>query len=436
MPFKVKHIFKAPVKAASAVGKTLADTGILGQREGHKFKVVGIPIGKDLVPVVQVATVVAATCIGAPQLATAASISQTAAVAAVSASTNAVLAASCGASDSNILKAAVINPAVLGPIATPIVALATGAEVKTVVVNAIGGAIASGTQNPGVVYTTSVVSGLVSDSDNPLRGALQGIASSVVSDAIHHVVTESKSDSFFDEEVIAKESIAEDVIEDIAESVFAKSADAAETKMAQEQKKTEPLNTTDKQDSLKPSLSLSAADPCQKPKLNGSVSVTTKSLGVTLEDAGRLYSVSNKGIGVGQRHSESTTSQKSLIVGDMFKDDLCLEQKVTITKPTTMASHGLKVGTTIDRQVLQENRYLGGCVATRDVVTQSITGNALAPNIATSFIHEDHLDVNCVKNASQALVGSAAIVVSGGASKVAATIGTIATPFIQQAVGN
>src|SRR2546430_1312096 len=95
MPFKLKHIVHGPAKVIREIARPLADSGMFGVRH-DQFRVIGIPIGKDLVPVVTAAVTIAAVAIGGPALASAAAIPSTSATIAVSALTNATVAGCMG----------------------------------------------------------------------------------------------------------------------------------------------------------------------------------------------------------------------------------------------------------------------------------------------------------------------------------------------------
>lgn len=86
MGFKFKHIIKAPVK----IGNKIGQTGVLGQRNDN-FRVLGIKIGKDLVPVVQTAAIVLMSPVLGPVL------------------SSSTVTALSGGNESDVLKSATIS---------------------------------------------------------------------------------------------------------------------------------------------------------------------------------------------------------------------------------------------------------------------------------------------------------------------------------------
>ena len=186
MPFKIKHVFKGPAKVLNAVG----NAGLFGQRGDH-FRVAGIKVGKDLVPVVQGAAVVATVAAGGPALASACAIPEATAIVAVSAGASATVTGLSGGNESQVATACakgaatayvgnVANAAATIPEAVTIhvagntgIAVATSSNVSEGIVGSLPGVVGyCAPTNIGAQYMTTAAAGAVLN-DNPLRGALQ-----------------------------------------------------------------------------------------------------------------------------------------------------------------------------------------------------------------------------------------------------------------------
>jgi hypothetical protein len=104
MGFKLKHVFKAPTKILHAAG----NAGIFGQRGDH-FRVLGIKVGKDLVPVVQTAAIVATAAVGGPVLAAETGLSLAASSAIVSTAANATVTGLSGGNEAQVTNAIIVG---------------------------------------------------------------------------------------------------------------------------------------------------------------------------------------------------------------------------------------------------------------------------------------------------------------------------------------
>src|SRR5665648_165003 len=193
-----KDIFKAPAKLLNVIG----ESGLFGQR-GDNFRVLGLKIPKDVVPIVKAAVVIAAVTIGGPALAASTTMTTTAATVVTSAVANATVTGCSGGNESQVLRAAAVGgaTALVGNItqAAPsisqavtrhvagnaAVSLASGNDFKTSLIQAVTSLpIVAAPANLAVQYTASAVQGAMLNDDNPLRGALQAAALAGVANAV------------------------------------------------------------------------------------------------------------------------------------------------------------------------------------------------------------------------------------------------------------
>src|SRR5665648_46980 len=193
-----KDIFKAPAKLLNVIG----ESGLFGQR-GDNFRVLGLKIPKDVVPIVKAAVVIAAVTIGGPALAASTTMTTTAATVVTSAVANATVTGCSGGNESQVLRAAAVGgaTALVGNItqAAPsisqavtrhvagnaAVSLASGNDFKTSLIQAVTSIpIVAAPTNLAVQYTASAVQGAMLNGENPLRGAIQAAALAGVANAV------------------------------------------------------------------------------------------------------------------------------------------------------------------------------------------------------------------------------------------------------------
>lgn len=193
MGFKLKHVFKGPTKVLNAVG----NAGILGQRGDH-FRILGVKIGKDLVPVVQTAAIVATANVIGPVLSgltpAATTITSTAISSSVvtglsggneSSVTNAAVSGAINSgtniiagTESNIIGQTIIKT--VGNITADIVTN-NDVNVASSIVNAVCDAILP--HNETSSFVKGVITAAVTN-DNPLRSGLQNTASTYINNKI------------------------------------------------------------------------------------------------------------------------------------------------------------------------------------------------------------------------------------------------------------
>lgn len=175
MPFKLKHIFRGPAKVLNEVGKS----GIFGQRGDH-FRVLGVKIGKDLVPGVKIAAVVLTTAFIDP--------TSTLSTVLTAAASNATVTGLSGGNESQMIKSGASGAAsaiignmvqdlsIVEKTATYIVASTT---VSTVITHDIKESFIHAILTaPRVVLPSNFTLKIISEAalnDNPLRGAFQSL---------------------------------------------------------------------------------------------------------------------------------------------------------------------------------------------------------------------------------------------------------------------
>jgi len=205
MGFKLKHVFKGPAKVLNAIGKA----GIFGQRGNH-FRILGIKVGKDLVPVVQAVTVIATTIVAGPAMVSTFAITEATATICVAATSNGVVTGLSGGNESQVTKAVVQGAATayIGNLATAAstipeavtihvagntaVNLSTGSSLDQAIITSLPGAV--GYSLPGNVvaqYAATTATGALLD-DNALRGGLQSLGIKVAGDIIQNTVNENQ----------------------------------------------------------------------------------------------------------------------------------------------------------------------------------------------------------------------------------------------------
>ena len=135
MGFKFKHIFKGPTKVLNAVGQS----GVFGVRHG-KFRVAGIPIGRDLAPVVQAVAVVATIAVGGPALASATGLGATTATVITSASASGAMTGLSGGDASQVTRATACGAgmATVGGLASSAPTLTQAVTTQVVGATAVG----------------------------------------------------------------------------------------------------------------------------------------------------------------------------------------------------------------------------------------------------------------------------------------------------------
>lgn len=176
MGFKIRQLGRGPAKVLNKIG----GAGIFGKRKNH-FRILGIPVGKDLVPIVQTTVTVAATVVGGP----AAGIVTSGAVCGLSGGnesdlTHTLAVSAAGVGVSQVAKCC---STIAGQVATHAagnvaIAAAIGEDLATAAISSV----ASSVVNMGDVTGNeignhalgSAIGGAINDEDNPLRGALQG----------------------------------------------------------------------------------------------------------------------------------------------------------------------------------------------------------------------------------------------------------------------
>ena len=198
MGFKLKHIFRAPAKLLNKLGQT----GILGVRKNH-FRILGIKVGKDLLPIVQGALCTASIACGTPFLIGVTGLPTAAASIITSAATSGIMSGLSGGNDASVMKSTLLSAASAAvsttisnsnldfpekiaahAIGNTFVNLASGSGLQVSIVNSI-------IEVPCIVVPNNItvkcmcgaIKGAVSD-DNILRGILTCCGSAIVNDFI------------------------------------------------------------------------------------------------------------------------------------------------------------------------------------------------------------------------------------------------------------
>ena len=180
---KLKHVFRGPAK----VLREVARSGILGTDRNGKFRVAGIPIGQDLVPVIQTGLVITATTMGAPLAATTLGTTTSVGEIVAGSVSNGVITGVSGGTENDVIKSVVIGGATAS--VSQVVGAMPTLEEK-ILTSAVGGTIIStcAGENPtqGLIVgaLTSAIP-KISDNlyiNNGIKGAITGGISAGVTD--------------------------------------------------------------------------------------------------------------------------------------------------------------------------------------------------------------------------------------------------------------
>ena len=449
MGFKLKHVFKGVARVTHAV----ASSGMLGVRHGN-FRVAGVRIGSDLVPIVQTALVVAAT-VAAPGVGTVAA--------------SALVTGLSGGDESDILKAVVRGTGaaavggVTGGCASMPAAIAIHVAGNTAVGMAMGddfktAIISSAASAPGIssgeALIAHVAGGALLD-ENPLRGGLQAIgkdvAAALVQTAMSPPVNNKNSGTdepieeygnveFEDIEYIeyitpvASESATQHTLKstntgDIVRKGPDMSVEYGYTNM--EFKLVKP--TTSYTDTLsfktigyQGTTSANTSSYANTSLYNTSIDVSRSGFGMVTGSGPVRASVTESSAGVSVPITDTTSVAIHLGVSDIYPNGLVVDKTISSDSSTSTQQPQLTPKDFHKENLIGINPTplgltsvvasksttdIGTCYATRYTVTESLSHTA-DPVAVTSVSMQRHVNIDCIELGAASLVGAAALIVA------------------------
>lgn len=390
----------------------------------------GIKIGKDLAPIVKGAAILATTMIGGPALAISTGMTGTTAAVITSAAANCAVTGLSGADESQVTKATLIgagtacisgiansSTSLIQSTTTQIIgntsiSLASGDNLPNSIVKGITSSIPVIAPNNMVAnYSSNAISGAILN-DNPLRGALQGVGSTVSSNIINNAISEQKT----------KNDISEKPkLDDISQKTKLEANDKEKSEVNNikrcNEDKIKELDVNNKSKTDNPNFSESQnwsnEEVCNRELLNnndlqmnlrGSANISTNGISVSLnnKDDPLALNVSNKSFGITGKHSETTKTSFNGGITDIYKTGFYIEKKITI-ETANKKSEIVPISTDIYSKSITNN---GECYSTRQIITETATANGLNPVISTKHANQIHINGECIKN-----VGIGAVVV-------------------------
>lgn len=414
MGFKLKHVFKGPSKVVREIGRS----GLFGQR-GENFRVLGVKVGKDLVPVVQAAAVVATVAFAGPALAGATGMTTTAAAITTGAVGNAVVASASGGNESAFTKALVVGGAsgavgaVAGTMATTgqqvavhvagntAVSVASGADLTTGLLSSTAGV--AGIVAPGNLPVSAVAGATVGAvlNNNPLRGALQGAGTAVVAHGITQIASQNSQ---------PETKSSEHKIESVESKSVEHKIELTENKPVEQlkEKPTEPIKSkvveqsVDKSDvDIRGMLRAQKQHDIMLPEnsTRSSISLKPGNVGVTLggSDSNIGTNVNLKTMGITSKHSDTTSTTVGVGVSDIYQNGFMIEKKTAVKTPDYS---GAKQNMSVSSHLHETSTVAEGrCYSTRTTVGQSLDAMSLVPSTTTTTTEQLHVNNTCIRDA-------------------------------------
>lgn len=412
MPFKLKHIVRGPAKVMNAVGQS----GIFGQR-GEHFRILGVKIGKDLVPVVQAAVVAATVATATPVVASTLGVSETTATVIATTGANTFLTGVSGGSESDVLETmakgiasgmvghVVQNvPSIVGKVATHIIGntaveVAMGTDTDKALVKTAASSVALTSTEKPTLMATNAIAGAILD-ENSLRGAMQSVAKDIIKETINNTISNPSKKTNKEPNTANEEPNTAN----------------KEPNTANKEPTTEPVTNIPAENALGTAESIQTTDMMGQPEsIPPNIYTEVEfghGIGVTVGGKNSPFAsnLTKNSVGLSSGPSglsERTSSNMNIGVSDIYENGIVVDKQFSISNGVAEHSNSVSSVTPL-QEVANEN--IGTCISTREVISLTATNDLHEPEIKVTTSNQTHFNVDCAQNAAKAAVVSAAIV--------------------------